>query len=99
MLDVSDPNYMQVWQCTLDQAVPFVKTIHGKIDVIYMIAMWSPFFQAGLYSGFNSNRPDVSRGANLVASQLELLLNSIIIVAGTQGFRPVKGNSISLVVD
>ena len=89
MLDVSNSNHMQVWQCTLDNAQPFVKRIHSNIDVNYTMTNWAPFFQAGLYRGFNSDHPDVGQGANQVAAQLELMLNSVIMVAGT-------GNSIDI---
>lgn len=90
MLDVSNSNHMQVWQCDLSTAESSVEVIHRSIDVNYTLNAWKPFFQAGLYAGFDSDRPDVGDSTNPVASQLELLLNSIIMVAGTSNSVDVK---------
>jgi hypothetical protein len=74
--------HMQIQTCTLQTDSELVKDIHSKINVTRMMDSWAPFFSSNLFESFNSDHPD--GGAASVSQTLEILLNSIVMVAGTQ---------------
>jgi hypothetical protein len=88
-VDMKDDNEgssksMQVRTCTLEVIDPLVENIRNNINITQVLSDWGLFFQSNLYEGFNSDHPDNGDGTDTVSQVLELLLNSIIMVAGTQ---------------
>lgn len=86
-VDMKDDNqgfskHMQVQTCTLHTNFESVKDIHSKINVTHMMYSWAPFFSSNLFESFNSDHPE--GGADSVSQTLEILLNSIVMVAGSQ---------------
>lgn len=75
---------MQVRSCNLNVKDPLVNGIRNNINITHVMDMWGLFFQANLYQGFNSDHPDNISGNDPVSYVLEVLLNSIIMVAGSQ---------------
>ncbi|KAG9569326.1 hypothetical protein KCU79_g1728, partial [Aureobasidium melanogenum] len=73
---------MQVQTCTLETTLSWVNNIRNKINIAPMMSSWAPFFSSNLFESFNSDQPD--GGADSVSQTLEILQNSIIMVAGTQ---------------
>jgi hypothetical protein len=75
---------VQVRTCTLRVRDLSVNNIRNNINITEAISQWGAFFQANLYQGFNSDHPDNNDGNDPVGHVLEVLLNSMIMVAGTQ---------------
>jgi hypothetical protein len=88
-VDMKDDNggsykNIQIQTCTLGVIDPLVDNIRNNINITQVLDDWGLFFQSNLYEGFNSDHPDSGGGTDSVGQVLELLLNSIIMVAGTQ---------------
>lgn len=82
--DKGSSKHMQVRTCTLEAIDPLVNNIRNNINITKVIDQWGPFFQSSLYTGFDSDHPDGADGTDLIDQSLQLLLNSIIMVAGSQ---------------
>jgi len=71
---------IEVQACTLEFEYPLVDTIRRQININATMNLWMPFFQANLYTGFDSE----STAVDSIGQQLEILLNSIIMTAGSK---------------